>query len=417
MDPMNDTFTITVAAYNIPAVEREIAQLAKLASKLGVPAPTATIVSREPFEEKISETKRRAGYVPRLIDAVQYEISAAVVQVSAKHQLIGKIAHDIAGTDVREVPGFTIDPSFRTRQHCDHCNKIRRRGKYVVFADVATGTQLQVGSTCVKDFVGHSPERLLGWLDMVQSLRAHDDVNSEYDDTNDSFGSGGSRGLVLYSRELVIGGTIQQVTNHGFISRRKMQEVLDSNPTATIVTTAIEVTDQVYNHYRHDQYHKKLIVAQHHIDAIDPFTQWVNTKDTTETFWFNVNQAVNNTGVAFRQIAYIAAAVAMWRRETSQIAERPARLVSEYFGNVGDRVELSNLTIQRTMTFGSSFGPVHMVIATAESGVVFTWTSTTKSAHDLKQDAVISLKGSIKEHREYKGTKQTVLTRCKVVYK
>lgn len=46
---------------------------------------------------------------------------------------------------------------------------------------------------------------------------------------------------------------------------------------------------------------------------------------------------------------------------------------------------------------------------------VFTWKTSAGFGVDLENGTEITIKGTIKEHKEYKGTRQTVLTRCKMV--
>lgn len=46
-------------------------------------------------------------------------------------------------------------------------------------------------------------------------------------------------------------------------------------------------------------------------------------------------------------------------------------------------------------------------------GNVFTW--KTQKGIALERGAAVNLSGTVKEHTEYKGERQTVLTRCKVV--
>ena len=85
---------------------------------------------------------------------------------------------------------------------------------------------------------------------------------------------------------------------------------------------------------------------------------------------------------------------------------------SEYVGEVGDRITMP-FTVKKTMTFDSYFGGIStMHIMEDESGNVFVWTTTSKAFPEGKE---ILLCGTIKEHKEYRGTKQTVLTRCKEV--
>lgn len=48
-----------------------------------------------------------------------------------------------------------------------------------------------------------------------------------------------------------------------------------------------------------------------------------------------------------------------------------------------------------------------------KDGYTFTW-FTSKDLEELEKGDIVTLKGTIKEHKEYKGYKQTVVTRCKI---
>ena len=91
------------------------------------------------------------------------------------------------------------------------------------------------------------------------------------------------------------------------------------------------------------------------------------------------------------------------------------KTASEYVGNVGDKVE-KVLTFKQEFTFETHFtyyGELNFIYKFAdENGNTFTW-KTGKSL-DLEEGKEYTVKGTIKEHSEYKGDKQTVLTRCKI---
>ena len=95
-----------------------------------------------------------------------------------------------------------------------------------------------------------------------------------------------------------------------------------------------------------------------------------------------------------------------------------AESTSQHVGNIGDKVEL-RLTYVHTASWENDFGGywscnmTYIHTLKDEQGNVFTW--KTGNIIDADLGSVITLKGTIKEHSEYKGTKQTVLTRCKVV--
>ena len=88
---------------------------------------------------------------------------------------------------------------------------------------------------------------------------------------------------------------------------------------------------------------------------------------------------------------------------------------SEYVGEVGDKVEM-NLTYKTYYTFEthySYYGGLNFIYKFADAdGNTIVW--KTSKALELDEGQQYTVKGTIKEHNEYKGDKQTVLTRCKI---
>ncbi len=84
---------------------------------------------------------------------------------------------------------------------------------------------------------------------------------------------------------------------------------------------------------------------------------------------------------------------------------------SNYFGNVGDKVELI-VTLDFIAYWESIYGTTYVYNFVDADGNVFVWKTSKGTAIENKKQ--VALKGTIKEHSEYKGVKQTTLTRCKV---
>lgn len=81
---------------------------------------------------------------------------------------------------------------------------------------------------------------------------------------------------------------------------------------------------------------------------------------------------------------------------------------SEFVGEVGERVELT-LTVTRAIEIENDYGHSMMHVMEDECGNVYVWTTAAKN---WPEGAVKNVRGTIKDHRTYKNTKQTVLTRC-----
>jgi hypothetical protein len=84
---------------------------------------------------------------------------------------------------------------------------------------------------------------------------------------------------------------------------------------------------------------------------------------------------------------------------------------SVYLGTVGSSYA-DNLTVVKVFTFDNEYGSSSTLhIFKEKDDNVLTWTT---SARTLVKDKTYKVKGSIKEHKTFRGEKQTVLTRCRV---
>lgn len=82
--------------------------------------------------------------------------------------------------------------------------------------------------------------------------------------------------------------------------------------------------------------------------------------------------------------------------------------VSEYQGEIGQRIERT-LTVTKAIQLDSDFGHSVMHIMEDADGNIYVWTTASKSWVD---GSIHKIRGTIKDHRIYKATKQTILTRC-----
>lgn len=87
--------------------------------------------------------------------------------------------------------------------------------------------------------------------------------------------------------------------------------------------------------------------------------------------------------------------------------------VSEYQGAIGDRIEVT-VTVDKNITVSGYYGVSNMHIMSDAEGNVYVWTTASKSWSEGTQKTI---RGTVKDHREYKNTKQTILTRCSEVTK
>lgn len=117
-------------------------------------------------------------------------------------------------------------------------------------------------------------------------------------------------------------------------------------------------------------------------------------------------------------------------RRAKEEAEILAQLaISQYQSEVGKRITVK-MVKHRTVSFESHFGwkTVYMNIHIMKdaNGNVYTWKTQNSLGYEgederghytyrgIESDEAFTIVGTVKEHKEYGGEKQTVLTRCKI---
>lgn len=199
---MNDAMnangrTFFIDQNDMPQVTSRFEKMAKRAIKLGITPPSFAVVG-EHFEEEVERGSRQAGE-ERFVWLKQDQVAAKrfkgdTIQTTGavrtvKHiRIVGVCEIKLEGwsfaavldhelgednTIVRSAP--MMDGRLPANWHnkgnfCDHCQRRQqRKATYVVIHE--NGDLKQVGSTCIRDFLGTSVETALATLDIYATLQ------------------------------------------------------------------------------------------------------------------------------------------------------------------------------------------------------------------------------------------------------
>ena len=145
--------------------------------------------------------------------------------------------------------------------------------------------------------------------------------------------------------------------------------------------------------------------SDHELDGIK--TLKVNASDMYD---------IDNAGVYLWQWLKVGDVIEMVREANEALTASQSK--SNYVGKVGDRLELT-VKLTKVSSYDTHFNHVtvtnYINIFEDAYGNVYVWKTT--AWFDANVDDELTLKGTVKEHSEYKGIKQTILTRCKVMAK
>lgn len=309
---------------------------------------------------------------------------------------VGTIEHGSSGNIIRSFDTSLerkIPSKYKTiGQECEHCHKIRdRKDTYLVYND-KTNEFKQVGKTCLMNYTnGLSAEFCARLVDVFAYIFK---LEHPEDDSDDDFMSEFIRGN--NSKELstdfikpIIFGYVKK---NGYISKKTSYALIkiifgaDANPTKEAST-----------------------------EEISKMNEWVKNIDASKGgYMWNAKVAWTKEYSEYRDIALLASFVNVYLKD---IADR-ATNNNEYVGNIGDKITITDIKNIKSLyvkdnsrySYYAESSTVWQIIDS--DGHTYIWTTSSNLSDDTR--VAKEIVATVKEHKEYKGTKQTVITRGKV---
>jgi hypothetical protein len=411
---------VTVLADRLPEALALLNKLARKAARYGNPDIQVRVACARRVEERREECSNAGRTVKVKVELADIEVSGASPRVGS-HRVVARVDHDPAGNVVVAGPDAVADLRFRsTAPDCEHCKVKRQRKDLFVVESLDTGEQVQVGRTCLVDYVGRAtPEGLL------QRFAFWAEVGAAMED-----GSWGAKDGYREPTVSVVSLAITCVRLFGWLSKG---EALAINNRARVDDTYVRSTAQLvslalgrkptpskYGETTEGELWLQIAAARTEADhdRAEEIVAWARAEEPRGEYMYNLVTIMKrdmvtdgrHLGIAVSVVSAHARAVEAELRRT---VERKAAEHSSYVGAVGERLKAVPVTLASSRVVGSNeWGTTTLVKFQDASGNTLTWFSSTGC--ELQPGEKALLTGTVKKHDEYQGNKQTVLTRCKV---
>lgn len=389
----------TVYSFNAEEVSKRLDRIAKKAEKYGVRF-AYTVGEEHPVEVAVHEV----DYINQVqftsdtfkVAAVDFDIECDGLICSNGWQVLAKIEHGDDGNIVTPIGDSEIDVEwYSAPARCDHCGTNRVRAITFMVKN-ENGETRQVGRSCLKEYTGIDPATALMWA-QVHDLFADDDINGI-----DAHGIRSSR---VYDVADVLATACECIKRFGY---RKADMV---NSTRDMVVSAIGLN-----------------ASAESIKKAKDIVNWLANEISETTVGIERDcVALARSGWAkerhFGRLCFMPVAYdrEMERREReAKRNERNAREAEQsgYIGNVGDRITVRVAQMNVVTSWETQYGTTHLFKIVDENGNILMWKASTLleiKGHYFESAENITIKCTVKEHSEYKGIKQTVVTRCKAI--
>lgn len=407
-----------ISESNLHVLTEKIEKLNRRADKLSLPRLVLTVDKANPVIRYLDEVLGKYGPV-----RVFYLCSLAGVSPRVNgFQLVAKLEGTEHGNLIKTMlEDEDLPVEFRDRITCDHCNTNRYRINTYVLRD-QSGELKQVGSNCLADYL--RSEDHAEWLAKLAELREFA-VYLAGDPDADSEDSYNGRALSRYFMRDILELAASAVRCHGWVSGKKARESNVSDFVPPVESTADKVK---YHLAKHKDDSGKLI-GQLEVSEDDKVIaastlDWLKVetgKPGLSDYMHNCRVLIACEFIEWQQIGILVSTVATYTKAVEKQREIAASNTfgdsNEFLGKIGDK-----LTVKATLVkvfnyevagYGYRSSDILMgihIFRTSE-GNTLVWKTQDK---DLKKDIEYTVTGTIKAHETYKGTNQTVLTRCKL---
>lgn len=389
---------ITKQTYRIPecnwaTFQAKMAKLAKRAKKVG-----AERVEFEVVAERVEPVNPAKEIHPESNPLTRFRYVAVTGEAPkfAGWSLVAAIEAIENDALIRAVPGFEPPVEWRKLDatYCDHCKANRRRNETFMVRH-EDGSFKQVGRQCLRDFLGHdAPTNIAAAAEIVFAA-------TEIAAAAEAEGFGGGSHNRWFPLADYLQWVAAEIRAGGWVSKAKAEET-GRTPTSMLA----------YGWMNNPESRGAPKVSEEDRALVAKVAEWAEAlaeREDLNDYLYNLSLIGKHGALHRKLIGYAASMIPAYQREMEQkvAAERDA--VSSYQGTIGKRATFE-LTLVREFTYETMYGTTHLYSFRDAAGNVFVWKAS-RNAH-IKQGRTYKVKGTPKAHSEYKGVKQTVLSRC-----
>lgn len=374
-----DTRNFIILAENKRLVSKQLEKLNKRAIRLGLNEITWSFgPSTVNAEGKLMFPVQLTGPL-----SVQFE----------NWEFIATIQHLPTGENIiRSIVQCPVPEQYRTNNSdCEHCKVSRYRKDTYLVRHIIDGSFVQVGSSCIKDFLGgSSPDNLLDRASLASQIISFV--------SDDNLRHSGSSSEPTYYLSSFLAKTSACISAHGWLSKSAAYDIGG-------ISTVSRVQDILLGK-------SGIEVSDFDIKKAEDAINWAENLSDQEVsssdYLYNIRAIACSGIVEWRTMGFASSIIAAFDR-----AEANKNLIiSNHVGAIKMRTVFT-LSAKTKFEYNGSYGTTHKYIFNDEFGNVIVWKAS--NPQDFVMGKTYAVRGTIKNHTEYKGVKQTEISRCEIL--
>ena len=384
-------YFVDVPACNMEKIDKIVARMTKKGIKARLDV-TRESVKDVPVKRLTEERKVENTGLKESVSVVDFDLTVDNVELG-HWELLGT-KERVGDTAIYKgnIPAEYKNSDFA----CEHCNTHRRRNKVAVIRNTEDGSIMQVGYTCLQDFIGCELGAFGELIKAIDAIYLQVNYFRDCEYTSHNY---------YYNVNQFLQIAYNCIVKYGYVKNN--------------VVTEMTTTEHILEAYRAEN--------SDYVDLGDVDTDLVNKIKNAYSIWaknhvsdltHNVCKILEQTCVKriYTNYMYFIPTFYVnkvkWDARRARAEQAKKELNDEYAGAVGDKIT-TEATVECVTGFDGQYGYMYVYNFKDVHGHLLVWFTS----KDLEVDTgdKIRISGTIKKLNEYKGIKQTVLTRCKVM--
>lgn len=381
-------------------------------------------ISMDKAIEKISFAQINKENMKPLHDIRRF----VIIDVSGKFiindwEFVAKLQNQEGQNIIKKIVDIDVPEIYFNRTICDHCGVNRYRSETFLLRNKNTLEFKQVGRTCLRDFIGIDVEDYCKFLALF-------DNEALFDIPVDG---GGSNYICIQDYLLYV---VELVRLRGYIPKYNKDGEYNSDSTINTALDFYKFCDKSYSTRKAMENLRFVADTQANKNAVELILDWIKNLDCgNNEYYHNLQVICNSDYTKFNNIGLLTSIViAKQKFDEKILAQKEKNLTdgqSEFVGNIGERIIIENATFKYLTGYDTQYGFVFIYKIVSDNNIFIWKTHTIKDFQIIGSEkesnilpngikyivegSLLTIKGTVKAHNEFRGIKQTELTRCSII--
>ena len=352
----------------------------------------------------------------RADDGNYYKVRCIIVEAEGIAEVngwkfIASVEHTPNGNIIKKACDVEVPSEYYTSvPMCEHCNSRRYRKDTFIILNEETGEFMQVGRNCLCDFThGMSAEGVASYISAFDEIIEGEAMLPGMD----------------YERYVDVRAYLQYVSE----TIRKFGYVKRDRDDLSQKTTA----DRAFDFYAYDRgwlnslFNKKdieeiqtaIVERDFNAESADAKGEvaaalaWIMEQPEDSNYMHNLRTVCSLSDCKVSNLGLLTSLFPTYNRALYRDAERKEAeemaKKSNWVGAKGQRIAFMVAETSCVTSWETEWGLTSLYKFRDESGNVYVWKTSS-----WVPEKVLSIVGTVKDHTEYRGEKQTELTRCRI---